>query len=76
MYINGQGFQRLEDPKHLAAIIRNRSKVGAKPQVARTLGEAIQKRWTSWKRRKESRISKIQVSAFTCPVEDSTFSSV
>ena len=31
-YINGQGFEWLEDPKHLAAIIRNRSKVGAKPQ--------------------------------------------
>ena len=30
--INGQGFEWLEDPKHLAAIIRNRSKVGAKPQ--------------------------------------------
>ena len=32
VYINGQGFEWLEDPKHLAAIIRNRSKVGAKPQ--------------------------------------------
>ena len=32
MYINGHGFEWLEDPKHLAAIIRNRSKVGAKPQ--------------------------------------------
>ena len=32
MYINGQGFEWLEDPKRLAAIIRNRSKVGAKPQ--------------------------------------------
>ena len=38
--------------------------------------KAIQKRWTSWKRWKESCISKIQASAFTCPVEDSTFSSV
>ena len=32
MYINVQGFEWLEDPKHLAAIIRNRSKMGAKPQ--------------------------------------------
>ena len=32
VYINGQGFEWLEDPKNLAAIIRNRSKVGAKPQ--------------------------------------------
>ena len=32
VYINDQGFEWLEDPKHLAAIIRNRSKVGAKPQ--------------------------------------------
>ena len=32
VYINGQGFEWLEDPKHLAAIIRNSSKVGAKPQ--------------------------------------------
>ena len=31
-YIEGQGFEWLEDPKHLAAIITNRSKVGAKPQ--------------------------------------------
>ena len=30
--IEGQGFEWLEDPKHLAAFIRNRSKVGAKPQ--------------------------------------------
>ena len=32
VYINSQGFEWLEDPKHLAAIIRNRSEVGAKPQ--------------------------------------------
>ena len=32
VYTNGQGFEWLDDPKHLAAIIRNRSKVGAKPQ--------------------------------------------
>ena len=32
VYISGQGLGWLEDPKHLAAIIRNRSKVGAKPQ--------------------------------------------
>ena len=32
VYINGQGFEWLEDPKHLAAIIRKSSKVGAKPQ--------------------------------------------
>ena len=32
VYIEGQGFEWLEDPKHLAAIIRNRSKTGAKPQ--------------------------------------------
>ena len=32
VYINGRGFEWLEDPKHLAAIVRNRSKVGAKPQ--------------------------------------------
>ena len=77
VYINGQGFEWLEDPKHLAAIIRNRSKVGANsPGRAMTSGKAIQKRWTSWKRWKESCISKIQASAFTCPVEDSTFSSV
>ena len=30
--IEGQGFEWLEDPKHLAAIIRNRTKTGAKPQ--------------------------------------------
>ena len=79
VYINGQGFEWLEDRKHLAAIIRNRSKVGAKPQlswVAGTSGEAIQKRWTSWKRWKESCISMMPASAFSCPVEDSTFSSV
>ena len=34
VYINGQGFEWLEDPKHLAAIIRNRSKVDAKPQCS------------------------------------------
>ena len=79
VYINGQGFEWLEDPKHLAAIIRNRSKVGAKPQSSpssRTWGKAIQKRWTSWERWKESCISKIQASVFTCPVEDSTYGSV
>ena len=32
VYIEGQGFEWLEDPKHLAAIIKNRSKTGAKPQ--------------------------------------------
>ena len=31
VYINGQGFEWLEEPKHLAASIRNRSKVCAKP---------------------------------------------
>ena len=31
-YIVGQGFEWLEDPEHIAAIIRNRSKIGAKPQ--------------------------------------------
>ena len=31
VYINGQGFEWLENPKHLAAIIRKGSKVGAKP---------------------------------------------
>ena len=31
-YIVGQGFEWLEDPKHIAAIIRNHSKMGAKPQ--------------------------------------------
>ena len=31
-YIVGQGFEWLEDPKHIAAIIRIRSKMGAKPQ--------------------------------------------
>ena len=30
-----EGFECLEDPKHLAAIIRNRSKVSAKPQSSR-----------------------------------------
>ena len=34
VYIEGQGFEWLEDPKHLAAIIRNLSKTGAKPQNA------------------------------------------
>ena len=41
VYISGQGFGWLEDPKHLAAIIRNRSKVGAKPQsspISKDLG--------------------------------------
>ena len=32
VYIDGQGFEWLEDPKHLAAIVRNRSKMEAKPQ--------------------------------------------
>ena len=32
VYINGQGFEWLEDPKHLTAIIKNHFKVGAKPQ--------------------------------------------
>ena len=32
VYIEGQGFEWLEDPEHLAAIIRNRSKIGAKTQ--------------------------------------------
>ena len=32
VYVEGQGFECLEDPKHLAAINRNRSKAGAKPQ--------------------------------------------
>ena len=32
VYIEVQGFEWLEDPKHLAAIIRNCSKTGAKPQ--------------------------------------------
>ena len=32
VYINGQGFEWLGDPKHLAAIVGNRSRVGAKPQ--------------------------------------------
>ena len=32
VYIEGQGFQWLDDPKHFAAIMRNRSKTGAKPQ--------------------------------------------
>ena len=36
VYIEGQGFEWLEDPKQLAAIIRNRSKTGAKPH--RSLG--------------------------------------
>ena len=31
-YIEGQGFEWLEDPKLFAAIARNRSKTGAKPQ--------------------------------------------
>ena len=32
VYINGKGFEWLEHPKHLAAIIRKRSQVGAKPR--------------------------------------------
>ena len=32
VYIQGEGFEWLEDPKHTAAIIQNHSKVGAKPQ--------------------------------------------
>ena len=39
VYINGQGFEWLEDPKHLAAIIRNRSKVAAKPQSSPGSGD-------------------------------------
>ena len=31
-YNVGQGFEWLEDPKHIASVIRNRSKMGAKPQ--------------------------------------------
>ena len=76
VYIEGKGFEWLKDSKHLAAIIRNRSKTGAKPQSSpgsKDLGEkATQKRWTSWKRWKRSCISKIKASAYTCPVGDST----
>ena len=32
MYIEGQGFEWLEDPKNLAAILTNLSMIGAKPQ--------------------------------------------
>ena len=32
VYVEGQRFECLEDPKHFAAINRNRSKAGAKPQ--------------------------------------------
>ena len=32
VYVEGQGSEWMEDPKHLAAIIRNRSKTGMKPQ--------------------------------------------
>ena len=32
--IVGQGFEWLEDPKHIDAIITNRSKIGAKPQTS------------------------------------------
>ena len=40
VYINGQGFEWLEDPKHLAAIIRNRSKVVRLRKVKGTDNEA------------------------------------
>ena len=63
--IVGQGFEWLEDPKHIAAIIRK----------ARTSGKPIQKHWTNWKRWKQSCISKIQGSASTCLVGDLTCSS-
>ena len=52
-YIIGQGFEWLEDPKHIVAIIRKRSKMGAKSQRSpetRTSGKPIQKDWTNWKR--------------------------
>ena len=80
VYINGQGFSN--GWKIRSILLRSSETVPRWArshrvlQVARTLENAIQKRWTSWKRWKESCISKIQASVFTCPVEDSTFSSV
>ena len=79
VYIEGQGFEWLEDPKHLAAIIRNRSKTGAKPQSSpgsRDLGKGDPEALDESKRWRRSCISRIQASADTCPVGDSTCSSV
>ena len=79
VYINAQGFEWLEVRSILlrsSETVPRWARSHRAPRVARTSGEAIQKCWTSWERWKESCISKIQASAFTCPVEDSTFSSV
>ena len=79
VHTKGQGFEWLEDPKHLAAIIRNRSKVGAKPQSSlggKDFGRSDPEALDELEEGKESCISKIQASISTCPVEDSTFSSV
>ena len=68
MYIEGQGFEWLEDPKHLAAIITNRSKVGANPQSSqgsKDLGKSDPEALDELE--EESCISKIQAAAFTCP---------
>ena len=32
VYIDGQGFEWLEDPKHIAVLIQNRCMIGAKPR--------------------------------------------
>ena len=79
VYIEGQGFEWLEDPKHLAAIIRIRPKTGAMPQCSlrsKDLEKSDPETLDEWKRWRRSCISKIQASACTCPVEDSTCSSV
>ena len=47
VYIEGQGFEWLEDPKHFAEIVTNHSKTGAKPQSSpgsRISGRVTQKR--------------------------------
>ena len=64
--------------RKIAAIIRNRSKMGAKPQSSpggKDLGKPIQKHWMNWKRWKQSCTSKIQGSGSTCQVGNLTYSS-
>ena len=52
-----RAYRRSGPRKHLAAIIRNRSKVGAN----RISVEGIPKRWTNWRSRRRSCTSKTQV---------------
>ena len=62
----------LRSPETVPRLVQSRRA----PRAARISGEVTRKRQTSWKRWRRSCISKIQASAYTCPVGDSTCSSV